>query len=262
MKRNSCSASQTRKAVVVTIGTCLAICFLRLGDDGAAWGHTIRSALGMYNSEYRTSHFPITRSTYDSQGGTDYVSPPQNVQVSGMELKGPPLDAAVIPLPPLGASGQIDSFFDMFTELKIGKDPIEKIDINGAFTFRISNGGSGGGSTYDTEMLSMNLSGVYQGSGGPIPFLIRESPTLQSPGQHSVAPVGDGTFLINSFFDVFTELSLDGGATFSPASSSFRLNLASVPEPATIALAMIGVGGVGVICRRSRIRVYVNSICS
>ena len=206
----------------------------------------------MYYSEYRTSHFPITRSSYDSQGGTDYVSPPQNVQVSGMELKGPPLDAAVIPLPPLGSSGQIDSFFDVFTELKIGKDPIEKIETNGDFTFRISNGGGGGGSMYDTEMLSMNLSGVYQGSGGPMPFLIRESPTLQSLGQHSVAPVGDGTFLINSFFDVFTELSLDGGATFSPASSSFRLNLASVPEPATILSAALGAAGFGFVARRKR----------
>jgi hypothetical protein len=49
-------------------------------------------------------------------------------------------------------------------------------------------------------------------------------------------------------------VSLDGGATYYPAASSFRLNLASVPEPATIALALMGMGGVGLICRRSRIR--------
>jgi hypothetical protein len=140
----------------------------------------------------------------------------------------------------------------VFTEFRIGKDPIEKIETNGAFTFRISNGGGGGGGTYDTEMLSMNLTGVYQGSGGPIPFLIRESPTLQSLGQHSVTPVGDGTFLIDSFFDVFTELSLDGGSTFMPASSSFRLNLESVPEPATVLSAALGAAGLGFVVRRKR----------
>jgi hypothetical protein len=207
MRRNSCRAPRARTITAALIWLALALSLFCFADDSLAKGKgpfAIRAALSMYESEQRLSHFPITKSTYDSDGGTDYVSAPQNVQVSGMELKGPPLDATVIPLPALGTSGQIDSFFDVFTELKIGKDPIEKIETNGAFTFRISNGGSGGGSTYDTEMRSMNLSGVYQGSGGPIPFLIRESPTLQSLGTHTVIPDAAGT-LITSFFDVFTE---------------------------------------------------------
>jgi hypothetical protein len=54
--------------------------------------------------------------------------------------------------------------------------------------------------TFVTEMLSMNL----QGFGGMV--MIRESPTLQSLGSTRITDNMDGTFHIDSFFDVFTEL--------------------------------------------------------
>ena len=244
---------------VLVIGLSFVACLFFFADDSCAKGtprvNLIRTALSMYESEYRVSHFPITKSTYDTGDMTEYVGPPQNIRVDAMELKGPPLDAKVIPLPTGGGSGQINSFFDVFTELDLGPGTVpQQVHGMADVTFRITDccGGGGGGGTYDTEMLSLNLTGQYQSSGGLAPLMIRESPTLASVGQHMVTPVGDGTFIISSFFDVFTELSLDGGNTFFPASSSFRLNIESVPEPTTLLLACVGVTGVVLFRRRGK----------
>jgi hypothetical protein len=57
-------------------------------------------------------------------------------------------------------------------------------------------------------------------------------------------------FHIDSFFDVFTELSVDGGQTWMPSASSVRVNLV-VPEPASIALAGLALIGLAAVARRS-----------
>jgi hypothetical protein len=62
---------------------------------------------------------------------------------------------------------------------------------------------------FDTEMLQLDI------SGGPL--LIRESPTRPSLGKTSITDLGGGLYQIDSFFDVFTELSLNGGATWLPS---------------------------------------------
>ena len=45
--------------------------------------------------------------------------------------------------------------------------------------------------------------------GGP-PILIREDPAQASVGQTTITDLGGGLYHIDSFFDVFTELSVDG----------------------------------------------------
>ena len=67
---------------------------------------------------------------------------------------------------------------------------------------------------FDTEMLQLDI------SGGTLPpgAIIRESPTLSSLGKSDITPV-QGGFAINSFFDIFTELSLDGGQNWAPSQS-------------------------------------------
>ena len=79
---------------------------------------------------------------------------------------------------------------------------------------------SGGTAYFQTEMLQLNI------SGGNLPFgvMLRESPTRQSLGQHTLTQSGSG-FLVSSFFDVFLELSADGGATWTPASDAVRVAL-------------------------------------
>jgi hypothetical protein len=96
----------------------------------------------------------------------------------------------------------------------------------GPLAAKITNtGGAGSTSAFDTEMLSLDLSGA-----GPFgPFMIRESPTLVSLGKHTIASDPRG-YRVSSFFDVFLELSMDGGETWHPANRSMRV-LASLPPP-------------------------------
>lgn len=109
--------------------------------------------------------------------------------------------------------------------------------------------------TFDTEMLSMDLTG-----GSPFgPALIRESPTRPSTG---ISSLTGGGFAIDSFFDIFTELSLDGGQTWLPSMSDDMQNEASdrftlreaevpgIPEPAT--LTLVGTGIAAMVRRRTR----------
>lgn len=74
---------------------------------------------------------------------------------------------------------------------------------------------------FDTEILSLTL------TGGTLPpgAVVRESPTRPSLGQTSIRDLGGGEFQVDSFFDVFTELSLDGGQTWIPSSQSGRMTL-------------------------------------
>ena len=65
---------------------------------------------------------------------------------------------------------------------------------------------------FDTEMLQLDISGGTL----PVGVMLRESPTLPSLGMTTTRHYPGGNFAISSFFDVFTELSLDGGQTWYP----------------------------------------------
>jgi hypothetical protein len=118
----------------------------------------------------------------------------------------------------------VNSFFDVFTELSLdGGQTWLPQSGTGSGTVQGTDLGSG---TFHTEMLSLDLS-------LPGGVLIRESPTLTSAGETDVT--GPGPYQIHSFFDVFTELSLDGGQTWSPQTSG-PARLDGMPEPATLAL--------------------------
>ena len=74
---------------------------------------------------------------------------------------------------------------------------------------------------YDTEMLALNI------AGGTLPggVMFRESPTKQSLGGTTVRQPSTGGAVIASFFDIFTELSVNGGATWFPAQQAGNVEL-------------------------------------
>ncbi len=98
---------------------------------------------------------------------------------------------------------------------------------------------------FDTEMLQLDI------TGGTFPggCVMRESPTRASLGPTTITDMGAGVFRIDSFFDIFTELSLDNGQSWHPGNQSGRHQL--MPEPAS--LAALGLGALCLI-RRSRRR--------
>jgi len=102
--------------------------------------------------------------------------------------------------------------------------------------------------TYNTEMLALNLNGSSPFG----PYMLRESPTLASTGQTRVTDIGGGLYHIDSFFDVFTELSVDGGNSWIPSTGSSHIDLNPAPEPTAATLLGLGLVGVIGLARRRR----------
>ncbi|MDZ4820810.1 MAG: PEP-CTERM sorting domain-containing protein [Planctomycetota bacterium] len=151
-----------------------------------------------------------------------------------------------VPPPGPGATS-IDSFFDVFTEISLST-PGGPFQVRESPTrhsqMRTTNSGptpAGDGTVFDTEMLSLDLSGGTMPPG----LMIRESPTLPSTGKTTIreSPSLPGMYQIDSFFDVFTELSFDGGQTWTPGDQP--MHLTGVPEPSSIVLAMVGFAALG-----------------
>ncbi len=73
---------------------------------------------------------------------------------------------------------------------------------------------------FDTEILSLTV----QGGDLPAGILMRESPTIASVGGLTLTTTG-GVYQVQSFFDLWTELSVDGGQTWTPTAAPSRLLL-------------------------------------
>ncbi|MCF7675440.1 MAG: hypothetical protein K9N23_21480 [Akkermansiaceae bacterium] len=87
--------------------------------------------------------------------------------------------------------------------------------------------------SWDTEILSMDLSGDV----GANPVLLRESPSMNSAGHASARSLGNDGFFVDSFFDVWTEISIDGGQTWIPASAPALMELEPNRQTAQISLS-------------------------
>ncbi len=163
----------------------------------------------------------------------------QFLNVTGRE----PMDAD-------GTDDDCDSFFDIFTEVSL--------DGGGTWMPMMSQGHAlwtfavypavGGVEPIVAEMMMLEI------AGGDLPpgVMIRESPTRASTGGGGRTELGGGGggggYHIDSFFDVFTELSIDGGATWGEASGPLHMD--GTPEPAT--LSLLALGGLAALLRRRR----------
>jgi hypothetical protein len=141
-------------------------------------------------------------------------------------------------------------------QVSVNGGPAQGMTMNGPVTtVAYLKGPASPTGSFDTEMLSMNLLGTFMGN----PVMIRESPSRPSLGKTSIEDVGpagppDGPYHIDSFFDVFTELSLDGGQTWIPKAGprATRVYLGGVPEPASISLFAIALMGFASFVRRRK----------
>lgn len=137
--------------------------------------------------------------------------------------------------PASGGSPQLVSFFDVFTEIDYTRTTVLSDQLQ----------------SFDTEMLSLSIDGSGGGGGGGAGgFMLRESPTKQSIGKTTIRALAGGDFDVDSFFDIFTEISLDGGQTWTPSDSAMHFELTQVPEPSTALLTGLGLLGFGIYRRR------------
>jgi HYR domain/Bacterial Ig domain len=87
------------------------------------------------------------------------------------------------------------------------------VALNATFVNQVGNT-----KNYTTQMTQLDVGGGIFPAG----WQLRESPTLSSNGQIAVTTITGGDHL-DSFFDVFTELSTNGGSTWNPGTASGHL---------------------------------------
>ena len=168
--------------------------------------------------------YPVKNAFYRA-GSTTYSG--ADIEIVSMSLKAASSADTIVPSSLGSGEFTVESFFDVFVELSVnGEPPLEGI-LNGAvhMYIKIPPGGSDVG-TFDTEIVAMDL----RGQAGEIPIILRarEAASGMATGERTVSKTGDGTYHIDSFFDVFTEISIDGGQTWSSADGPTHIELSGV----------------------------------
>jgi len=116
-----------------------------------------------------------------------------------------------------------DSIFNANVELGFGSVPIE---LTGPVTTVVHSKTGNTTETFDIEIVAMSLTGDV----GGMPVEIRESPSQPSLGQTTITDLGGTSWQIDSFFDVFTEISVDDGP-FMPAANAGQMVLMLADDP-------------------------------
>ncbi|MFH1730043.1 MAG: hypothetical protein ABIF82_00150 [Planctomycetota bacterium] len=141
-----------------------------------------------------------------------------------------------------------DSVLHATATVDIGLGPVATaVTLTGPVQTVVTNRRLSTTGTFATEIVSMSLSGNV----GGMLIEIREHEEEASTGQTDITDLGGGLYHIDSFFDVFTELSVDGGATWMPdLAGPVHVALGPIiPEPA--GLGLVGLALLAVRRKRS-----------
>lgn len=187
------------------------------------WGGALSKAVGLSNNIMFIVECPVVKckqTTNNLPGGTSHKIVQDarisygdgQFQVMNLNIGGypnitpppPPTGMAVFSVPGIASLDYSSDFGLTFQTFTVPCQMLMQV---------VFNGNVGGTAYYDTEILAMSL------EGGPLsePIMIRErqDPEASSTGLLSVLEVPGG-YQIASFFDIWTELSVDGGASWLP----------------------------------------------
>jgi hypothetical protein len=119
----------------------------------------------------------------------------------------------------------------------------------GSVGLELLNRSPGANGTFIDEFSQFDFTGTLPTLGN---FEINQV-GIDPTGSTTITPQPGGLFGITSFFDVFTEISINGGSflqSVGPNETTF--NLAASPEPGSAALGLIGLASLCVFVRRGR----------
>jgi hypothetical protein len=191
-----------------------------LGALAGAWPFSLDSPPGAGTNYDTVVHGTITWDNFKAKSGI----------VPGGGVTG----GIVTTLP--GGHHQVDSFFDVFFELSLTdlSPPVPGQGTAHAIFTDLPPALPGSSDFAGRLQLTADVPSLS--------MMLRESPTLPSLGTTTVTSQPGGAFHIDSFFDVFTELSIDGGQTWIPGDNSLRVSGSGdvAPEPSALALIVIG----------------------
>ena len=210
---------------------------IKINDTGAGSPATTLAAAGASRAFRGVAFAPVAKENFFTSPNLPppegkYVSPQQYhvLYAQGIIIKNishQRFTQSQPPPPPPPGTVQVHAFSST-VEMDVSNDGgvnFQRLSAPAQVQVRVTYGSEGGGTSYyDTEMLQLDLSG----GGLPAGVMVRESPTLPSKGKTSVRQAAGG-FMIDSFFDIFTELSVDGGQNWSPAQGSAHVDLRGDP---------------------------------
>jgi len=186
------------------------------------------------------SRLPNPDQPYIAEGNAGFG----NAVISGLTIWATNPSQLDFPSPTPGGDYEFDSTFDVAFSSYFGIGLAPPVPLSGHGSAHVTGMAQGGfepSYLFITELVALNLMGTSPYGD----FMLRESPTLQSSGVttthgacYGACPAVVLPIQVSSFFDVFAEISLDGGATWTPSDASFRI--VQTPEPASVGLLLVG----------------------